>query len=129
MGLIDRSAILAAQDLKTEDVDMPEWGGSVRVREFSATALLRFWDACRDAEGELLRDRVQPALLARTVVGEDNEPMFNDADIGLLMTKSAAAVGRLFLVAKRLNGIGEAAEDIAKNSDAAPSGASPSDSA
>ena len=42
------------------------------------------------------------------------------------MAKSAVAVGRLFVAAKKLNGIGQEAEEIAKNSDAAPSGDSPS---
>lgn len=126
MGVIDKSAILAAQDIKTEDVDTPEWGGSVRVRELSAADLLGFWDSCRDAEGELIRDRVQPALLARAVVGEDGAPLFTDNDVSGLMSKSAAVVGRLFVVAKKLNGIGQEAVEIAKNSDAAPSGASSS---
>jgi hypothetical protein len=128
MGLIDKAAILAAQDIQTKDVEMPEWGGSVRVRELSATDILGFWDACRDAEGDVVRERVQPALLVRAIVGADGTALFSDADISGLMAKSAAAVTRLFIAAKKLNGIGQE-EAIAKNSDAAPSGASPSASA
>ena len=129
MGLIDKDAILAAQDIKSEDVEVPEWGGSVRVRELSAADLLGFWDACRDGEGELVRERVQPALLARAVVGEDGAPLFTDADVGELMRKSARIIGRVSDAAQKLNGIGQEAEEIAKNSGAAPSGASPSASA
>jgi len=32
MGLLTRDAILEAQDLQHEEVYIPEWGGSVRVR-------------------------------------------------------------------------------------------------
>lgn len=126
MGVIGKDAILAAQDIKTEDIDVPEWGGSVRVRVLSAADVLGFWDACRDAQGNLVRDRVQPALLVRALVGEDGQPLFADADIGQLMAKSAAAITRVFEAAQRLNGLGGEAEEITKNSGAAPSGASSS---
>ena len=32
MSLLSKEAILAAQDLPSEDVEVPEWGGTVRVR-------------------------------------------------------------------------------------------------
>ena len=35
MTLLSKTAILAAQDLQTEDVEVPEWGGAVRVRSFT----------------------------------------------------------------------------------------------
>ena len=35
MTLLFKTAILAAQDLQTEDVEVPEWGGAVRVRSFT----------------------------------------------------------------------------------------------
>jgi hypothetical protein len=35
MTLLSKSAILCANDLQTEDVDVPEWGGAVRVRSFT----------------------------------------------------------------------------------------------
>ncbi len=113
--MLDKNAILSAQDIKTETVAVPEWNGSVGVRTLSATDLLSFWDSCRDAAGELVRDRVQPALLARTLVGDDGARIFNDEDIGALMAKSAGAVAKLFEAAQRLNGLGGAAEDATKN--------------
>lgn len=121
MGLIGKDDILAAQDIKTEDVDVPEWGGAVRVRVLSAADLLGFWEACRDEKGELVRSRVQPALLVRAVVGEDGAPIFSEENIGALMAKSATAIGRIFSCARRLNGIGQE-DEATKNSAAAPSG-------
>lgn len=35
MTLLSKSAILCANDLQTEDVEVPEWGGAVRVRSFT----------------------------------------------------------------------------------------------
>src|SRR3546814_15151448 len=36
MALIGRQQIDEVVDLKTEDVDVPEWGGQVRLRELSS---------------------------------------------------------------------------------------------
>ena len=127
MGLITKAEIVAAVDLNFEDVDMPEWGGAVRVSELSAADVLSFWDACRGPGGELLPDSVQPALLVRSIVNEKGAPLFSADTVNELMGKSAAAIGRLFGVAKRLNGIGQ--HDAAKNSEAVLSGDSPSGSA
>ncbi len=41
MTLISKTAILAAQDLQTEDVEVPEWGGAVRVRVVAITKVGR----------------------------------------------------------------------------------------
>ena len=35
MALLTRDEILAADDIKTEDVEVPEWGGDVRVSVMS----------------------------------------------------------------------------------------------
>ena len=37
MTLLSKTAILAAQHLQTEDVEVPEWGGAVRVRVAAIT--------------------------------------------------------------------------------------------
>ena len=35
MTLLSKTAILTANDLQTEDIEVPEWGGAVRVRNFT----------------------------------------------------------------------------------------------
>ena len=37
MPILNKAAILAAEDLKTETVAVPEWGGEVRVRTLTGT--------------------------------------------------------------------------------------------
>jgi len=33
--MLDKSTILAAKDLRTTDIEVPEWGGTVRVKAMS----------------------------------------------------------------------------------------------
>ena len=68
-------------------------------------------------------------LVARAVVDDDGNPLFNELDIGVLGQKSAAALERVFDVAAELSGLGLDAVDVAAgNSEAAPSGGSGSSS-
>ena len=125
MTLLTKSAILSADDLKTEDVEVPEWGGAVRVRAFSGRE--------RDAfEASLVRDdgkdrkvdltNMRARLVALTVVDETGQKLFTHDDVDLLGAKSGAALDRVFAVAQKLNGLSAAdVEDLTKNSNGAPS--------
>jgi hypothetical protein len=124
MSLLSREDILKADDLDTRDVDVPEWGGMVRVRELSGTARDEY-DASklqRQADGSfdvnLANQRAK--LAARCIVGDDGEPLFNELDIGRLGQKSAAALERVCQVAAELSGLGEQAEDDAGKDSAPP---------
>jgi hypothetical protein len=123
--MLDKNTILASNDIQTEDVNVPEWGGVVRVRSLSGAEMLEFWDACRDAEGKLIVKKLQSALLVKAIVGEDGQQLFDAADMSALMAKNAAAITRVFEVAQRLNGIGTTAAS-SKNSDAVLNGDLPS---
>ena len=110
MGLLTRDAILQVQDLKYEDVPVPEWGGQVRVRMMTG--------AERDAIGARLQnlDKAEAAttyrlLLAATcMVGEDGAALFGFADLPQLAAKSQVALDRVCEAAQRLNTL--AAADI-----------------
>lgn len=133
MSLLAKEDILAVSDLKTQDVEVPEWGGTVRVRMMSGTDRDAFESSMVtiDAEGKRKPDLkdMKAKLVALTLVDEAGNLMFGAAEVGHLAAKSAAALERVFTVAARLNGIGAAAEDEAvKNSEAALSGSSTSDS-
>jgi len=131
MKLLSRDDILGAQDLPSEDVDVPEWGGCVRVRGLTG--------AERDAfEAEIVQMRgrdthvnlrnVRAKLVARSIVDEDGKRIFGDADVHALGKKSAVALQRVFEVAQRLSGLtGEDMEELAKNSESAPPADLPSD--
>lgn len=132
MTLLSKAQILQATDLPTEDVEVPEWGGTVRVRAFSGAARDAFEQAMlkTDAAGKRSTDfsNMRARLVAMCLIDvETGERMFEDHEVALLGAKSAAALERVFSACQRLNGMSaDAVEGAAKNSDAAPSGASTS---
>jgi hypothetical protein len=122
--ILSKSDIIAAQDLQTQDVQVPEWGGSVRVRSLTGTerdafetCLVKVVDGKRVPDMENLRAK----LLAATLVDENGTPLFSVGDVGDLSdlgSKSAAALDRIFGVAQRLNGMAaDSVEAAVKNSE------------
>lgn len=103
--MLTKDAILAAQDLPAEDVDVPEWGGAVRVRGMTAAERDGFETTCFDGKGKLIVPNFRAQLVARCVVDEAGARIFGDAEIDVLGGKSGAAVDRLFDVALRLSGM------------------------
>ncbi|MGO4304191.1 hypothetical protein [Cupriavidus sp. RAF12] len=121
MTILSKAAILAAVDIKTEDVGVPEWGGTVRVAVMSGKKRDEFY--AQQGEGKIAYSLFSARVLVATLVGEDDQPIFEEADIEALRAKSQAAMDRVLAVALRLNGLGPTAvEEAGKNSDAGPSG-------
>lgn len=120
MALLSRDAILNAKDRATKDVDVPEWGGSVRVRTMSGTERDN-WEgtiaAMTDKSGKLTKfDNLRAKLVALTVVDGEGNRLFKDDDIKALGKKSAAALDRVFAAAQSLNGMSNAdIEELTKN--------------
>lgn len=120
MARLNREEILNAPDLLTEEVSVPEWGGEVLVRGMTGTERDAFETEIvllKDGKkAELVRENIRAKLVARCIVGDDGERIFNDADIYALGKKSAAALDRVFGIAQRLSGITqEDADELAKN--------------
>lgn len=127
MSLLTRDQILTADDLQTEDVPVPEWGGTVRVTGLTGTE--------RDAfEAEILGDgkkrnlaNLRAKLVARSAVDENGARVFTDGDIGKLGLKSASALTKVFEVCQRLSGLTpDDVEELAGNSEAGQSDSSTS---
>jgi hypothetical protein len=129
--LLTRAQILEADDIPVEDVEVPEWGGVVRVRGLSG--------AERDAyEGEVMQQRgrsiqfntenARAKLVARCVIDENGQRLFRSADVKALGRKSGAALNRVFTVCRRLSGLGdEDIQELVKNSGSDQSDDSTSD--
>jgi hypothetical protein len=127
---LGRDAILKASALKTEDVPVPEWGGSVLVRELRGRERDE-WEASLAVQRgrQMVPDvsNMRAKLVARTVVGDDGEPVFTQQDVNALGELSAAALDRVFEVASRLSGLNQdAVDEMGKNSATAPDGGSAS---
>ena len=117
MAVLDRNAILEAKDLPTETVDVPEWGGQVIVRTLTGEERDQYESSMFEVVGDGASREVIPkmenlraTLAALSIVDEDSKRMFDVSEVHLLGQKSAAALDRVFDVAKRLSGLSE--EDV-----------------
>jgi len=114
--ILGREAILQAQDLAQEVVEVPEWGGAVLVRAMTGTerdAYERRMVTVRgDKPGVNLDGLVNMRawVAATCIIGEDGERLFSETDVAALGKKSAAALDRVYEVAIRLSGL--TAEDL-----------------
>jgi hypothetical protein len=115
-GYVGIDQIRAADDLGVEEINVPEWGGRVRLRQMPADLLTEFWGENFDLKegGTEIKDRkFLTKLLARAMVGPDDKPLFPRPGEGeaLLGQKSFAVVNRLALRAVELNAISDAELD------------------
>lgn len=116
MTLLTKSAILGAADLPHEDVPVPLWGGTVRVRTMTGQERDQFRAAIASDEGVPL-GRFSAALLAATCIDEAGERLFTMEDLAQLEAKNATSLDAPAAVAMRLNGLGgNSVEDAVKNS-------------
>ena len=127
---LTRDAILAAAALRTEDVPVPEWGGSVLVRELRGRERDE-WEASLAVQRgrQMVPDvaNMRAKLVARCVVDAEGEPVFTQQDVNALGELSAAALDRVFEVASRLSALNpDSLEEKAKNSATAQNGGSTS---
>lgn len=106
--------VFDTEDRIFEDVEVPEWGGVVRVRSlmgaekdaFEASVLVTKRVGKRLVQQPSYVN-VRAKLVAQCVVDEDGQRLFGDEDIPALGRKSAAALDRIVEVAKRLNRMSE----------------------
>lgn len=109
--ILDRAAILAAQDRKTEVVNVPEWGGGDVIVKAMSSAERDSWESwCteqRERWGKYAVPNIRASLVVRSLVDEKGERVFGDSEVELLGEKSGAALDRIFAVAGRLSKITE----------------------
>lgn len=115
--LLTRDQILEADDRITEDVDVPEWGGTVRIRSLAGVERDQYEAGITSVRWEGTKPSVQSntqniraRLVAMTAIDEDGKSVFSEKDVLILGQKSAAALERCFKVAQRLSGLSD--EDV-----------------
>jgi hypothetical protein len=103
--------ILGAEDLGYEDVAVPEWGGTVRVRELTGTERDKMEASMAGASGRPSPEKLagfRARLAAAALVDADGKRLFrSDAETRRLGEKSATALQRVCDVAMRLSGLTE----------------------
>ena len=130
MSLLTRDAILAAPDMLTEEVPVPEWGGTVLVRGLTGTERDAFEEEMVTGKGknrDVNLSNFRARLIVKSVVDKAGKRLFTQADMVALGGKSAAAIQRVFQVAMRLSGMSEEdVEELTKNSEPGQSDSSTS---
>lgn len=113
MGDLTREQILAAQDLPTRAVDVPEWGGRVHVRVMNGAERDEFDDFVIKRKGDIKGLRLRLAALC--LCSPDGQRLFSEEDVEALSKKSGKAIQIIEKAATELNGLNvDAAE---KNSE------------
>lgn len=120
MGILTKAQILAATDLKSEQVAVPEWGGDVLVRMMTGAERDAFEASLASTNKDGKRGNglanMRARLVAMTAVDESGSLLFSESDIDLLGKKSAAALERVFSASLRLNKMtDDSAKEVEKN--------------
>ena len=119
--ILGKNDILQANDIKTKEVEVPEWGGSVLVRGMTGQERDDFESSIVSREGKQTKMEmkdIRAKLVTKCIVGEDGKRLFDEKDVAALTRKSASALDRVFSVAQKLSGIGEEElKDLVKNSE------------
>lgn len=125
---------LSTPDVAYEEVPVPEWGGSIRLKGLTGSerdafeaSIIQITGQGRHETRKIDSRNIRAKLLVLSIVDEKGERVFGDGDVAALGQKSALVLDRLFGVAQRLSGLGEDdVEKLAGNSETAPAGSSPS---
>jgi len=114
--LLSREAILQAQDLKHEDVEVPEWGGTVRVRMMTGAERDALGVSLLTKDRQLDMSQYRIRLVATCIVDDQGRQLFGPDEVHMLGAKSGLALDRVYRVAERLNDTGaESVEAAEKN--------------
>lgn len=128
MGYLSADDILAAEDLETHEVDVPEWGGTVLVRPFTATERDRYELALREAATNPDNAQIRAHFAGRVMVDGNGKRLFGDKEVGKLGAKNAAPVDRVIDKVREISGMKKGAADkAAEDFGDAPSDGSSSD--
>ena len=117
MAYLTKAEILAADDRKFIEVEVPEWGGKVRLASMTAAARERHEQSyIKYRDGHLNGLCMRASMVAACLVDDQGRQVFTAEDLVGLGEKSAKVIGRLFDLAADLNVMTEkAAEEQAGN--------------
>lgn len=107
---LTRESILAKQDVVTDRVDVPEWGGHLFVKAMTGKERDLFEESLivgRGKNREVNLRNMRAKLISRTAVNSRGEKLFTPTDVEVLGDKSAAALQRVFSKAQDLAGLGD----------------------
>jgi hypothetical protein len=109
--MLSKSQIFAAEDMRLEKVEVPEWGGHLFVRNMDGKARSRYEYQVKQASKSGNFSGVREKLVAMVACDEQGRLLFDeDKDIEALGKKSCHVLDRICTAALKVNGI--SAEDV-----------------
>lgn len=101
-----RDKILAASDIKSEAVFVPEWDVAIEVRGMTGEQRGAYLGQVIDKKGNMDFRKMYPQLLIISCFDpETGDPIFLQGDLDALVGKSGKALEQLAQVARRLSGL------------------------
>lgn len=118
MPLLTKEQIFESDDNEYVDVEVPEWGGTVRVQVMTGWARDKYETGLYQNRGKFdTIDNLRARFISFCAVDENGLLLFSQDDLLALGQKSAKALDRVFSAASELNSTGvEGLEEAAKNS-------------
>lgn len=105
--LLSASNILDAEDLSYRDIDVPEWGGMIRLNQLNAEETTAFTDEMDTIQGT--KDGMYLMLIHCARDAEGNR-IFTKEDLPRLRKKSIRVLNRLQRIALEINQMDEQGE-------------------
>ena len=107
---LTRESILAAQ-LKTKEIDVAAWGGSVTISELPVGKRNELMAGMMDSDGKI---KVSPDIELRLFIAGMFDPSFTPDDASELQQVSGAVVSTIAQEIMALNGLTPDAQDKAR---------------
>lgn len=104
MAYLSKDDIFRADDILTSDVEVPEWGGTVRIKAWTVAQGDMYGEKlAKHHKDETFMSQFREFMVAQSVIDENGKLMFCTADIVKLGQKSPAALKRIVLAVQELN--------------------------
>lgn len=111
MALLTRDEILAVDDRSYEEVDCPEWGGTVRLRSITGAERDAYEQSLIQQRGNSRQMNLRNArakLIVLCAVDEAGRRLFSgEADVNALSRKNAKPLDRLFDACRKIAGLSD----------------------
>lgn len=114
MAFLTAEQIYAVDDTQYDEVECPEWGGTVRLRSIRGTQRDAYEASVITTNGTDRKMNLRNArakLIVLCAVDEAGRLLFSADDVNRLGSKNAAPIDRLFDACRRLAGMTEADVD------------------
>ncbi len=112
MTILSRDQILNASDLTTTEVDVPEWGGKVRVRVLSGYDRDQLEGEFTAAAKGVTKPNFRARFAVLVICDEKGHRILDDKDVAAMGKRSSAALDRVMDAGIKLNRMSK--EDVSQ---------------